>query len=130
MELTLLKGHLLIEEFLSDLIKVKLSDYNPLGLKVEKRMMFNQKLNLCWALTRKELPDSIWIALKKLNSIRNDMAHEVEPKGINKKITELTTQVLPNSGFSKESYEGRELLCTIAWMHAALSGTAYRQSNS
>ena len=47
MELTLLKGHLLIEELLTEVLRLTIGENNPIGIKITPRMMFAQKLNLC-----------------------------------------------------------------------------------
>jgi hypothetical protein len=52
--LIILKGHLLIEELLTDLLKEKLKRDNLLTIEISKNTMFAQKLNLCCALIGKD----------------------------------------------------------------------------
>lgn len=130
MELTLLKGHLLVEELLTEILLLTIDMDNPVGIEIKPRMMFDQKLRLCWAKNSEEQSFLFWQALKQLNSIRNEMAHAVEPKGITEKIKNFTDLVLPNSGFGRESYEGRELLCSVSWLYIVLSAWLHKIKNS
>jgi hypothetical protein len=52
--LIILKGHLLIEELLTDLLKEKLKRDNLLTIEISKNTMFAQKLNFCCALIGKD----------------------------------------------------------------------------
>ena len=130
MELTLLKGHLLIEELLTEVLNLTIEEANPVGIKVTQKMMFAQTLNLCWAKNSTAQNELFWSSLKNLNSIRNAMAHEVEPKGIDLKVRKFTETVLPASGFRRESYEGRELLCSISWLYINLNAWLHALKNS
>jgi hypothetical protein len=92
--LTVLKGHLLIEELLTELLKVNLEkSENPLGIKIGSNTMFAQKLNLYWAIAQNDLEFDVWIHLKELNAIRNKMAHTIETEGINEKIESFNEAV-------------------------------------
>ncbi|MFA0308968.1 hypothetical protein BH581_02990 [Vibrio splendidus] len=92
--LVVLKGHLLIEELLSDILTLHLSLDNPLGIKITNNMMFAKKLELCWALSKStELPDEFWVAIKKLNTIRNKYSHNISPSGIDVTIQDFTCEV-------------------------------------
>jgi len=78
--LIILKGHLIIEETLVDICSRLLT--NPAALEKGK-VNFSTRLNLVRALTDDgELPENIWHALYDLNKIRNDLAHNLEPKNI------------------------------------------------
>src|SRR5690606_28177688 len=39
----------------------------------------------------------LWVAIKQINSIRNDLAHQLSPKDLGKKIESLTRYVRENS---------------------------------
>ncbi|WP_299492121.1 hypothetical protein [uncultured Shewanella sp.] len=118
-DLTLLKGHLLIEELLSELLKVGLKHDNPLEIN-PNNMKFSAKLNMCWFLNRGKLPDSVWIYIKKLNSLRNSMAHEIEPKGIHEKINNFSQSVLIESKWEYGEYNDNHLLPAIVWLDVNL----------
>jgi hypothetical protein len=137
-DLLILKGHLLVEELLSELIKHFLSKGNPLGIKLEKNMMFAQKLNLCWALIGNKIDNQQWENLKKLNVLRNSMSHSLEPKDFNEKIETFTTAVLTSkkvkyhieemtkhSKFRVSMYEGKELYFAVSWITTSLSTELY-----
>jgi hypothetical protein len=89
--LVVLKGHLLIEELLNDIIE------NCCGLQQyvgEAKLTFIQKTMLTRALVGKNLkgvePDEPWRSLEVSNSLRNQLAHHIEPKDLDKKIDMLT----------------------------------------
>ena len=129
-ELILLKGHLLIEEVITEICVASLNSSNPVGINIGSNTMFAQKLNICWALNHDRLADNIWCALKELNSIRNAMAHQIEPKGIDEKITSFVQKILSNSGFRAEVLEGKELACCIGWLHIHVSQCLHTVKNS
>ena len=82
--LVLLKGHLLIEAELIDICARFLR--NPDALE-DGRVPFGVRLNLVRALVGEDaMPESFWTAIKDLNGIRNDLAHQLEPKGIDKAL--------------------------------------------
>ncbi|WP_445364412.1 hypothetical protein ACJJIQ_09135 [Microbulbifer sp. ANSA003] len=93
--LVVLKGHLLLEELITEILQEKLRqiEENPLGVKVTDRWMFSKKLEALWLLVNEEWFDYDWKALKELNEIRNKMAHCLEPKGIEEKIDRFRTAV-------------------------------------
>lgn len=88
--LSILKGHLLLEEYVRELIDRKMK--NPEALR-ESRLEFDQCLSLARALTGDEFPDWIWKALKKLNKLRNDLAHNLEPKGFEDRVKDFISFV-------------------------------------
>lgn len=129
-DLVLLKGHLLIEELLTEILISSLNKSNPINIKIGNATNFNQKLNLCWALNKNDINETIWESLKELNSIRNSMAHEVEPKGIDEKINKFSTKVLNNSKFKPSYYKGDELKFSLSWLYLVLSSHIHAQKNS
>jgi hypothetical protein len=85
-----LKGHLLVEELLREILEMQLP--TPLALKGNKGASFDCHQVIC--LVEAITPQSqnvpwIWIAAKKLNNIRNDLAHQLSPAGLQHKITDL-----------------------------------------
>jgi len=87
LSLMVLKGHLLIEEQLNELISIKC--ISPECLE-KARLTFNQKIHILKALYGKEImTDSdyqLWVALESLNSIRNKLSHNLEPDNLDKKV--------------------------------------------
>ena len=85
--LVVLKGHLLVEELLNGIIAAfcVLPEYVE-----EVRLGFFQKSKLVRALTGQDLEgkptDGPWRSLESLNSLRNQLAHHLEPKDLEQKI--------------------------------------------
>ncbi|OQK44819.1 hypothetical protein CRN46_15635 [Vibrio vulnificus] len=126
--LTVLKGHLLIEELLTELLKIKLEKYdNPLGIKVGSNTMFAQKLNLYWAIAQKDIEFDVWVALKELNSIRNKMAHTIEPQGIDEKIELFNKSISAHKTYMMP--EGK-LEFSICYLYIILNQLLEREKNS
>ena len=74
------KGHLLIEAALVDICSRLL--VNPAALE-KGRVNFLTRVNLVQALLDDgEVPEDIWHALRGLNSLRNALAHNLEPEDI------------------------------------------------
>ncbi len=68
--LSLLKGHLLIEEVLEEIIVSACRDSQPM---YEARMSFFTKIKLAQAIDGQQSP--VWNCMEKLNGARNELAH-------------------------------------------------------
>jgi hypothetical protein len=88
--LVILKGHLLIEALLREVIDLKVG--KPKALK-EASLEFFQCACIAEAIYAKQMPTWLWVALRKLNSIRNLLAHNIEPLGVQDKIKDFVTYV-------------------------------------
>jgi uncharacterized protein YutE (UPF0331/DUF86 family) len=79
--LLVLKGHLIIEAELIDICGRLLK--NPGALEAEN-VRFSVRLNLVRALLGSDhgMPEAFWHAIEDLNRIRNKLAHNLEPKGL------------------------------------------------
>jgi hypothetical protein len=83
-QLIILKGHLLVEAELVDICSRLLA--NPSALEKDK-VNFPARLNLVRALIDDgDVPEAIWQALGDLNKIRNKLAHNLEPKDIEREL--------------------------------------------
>lgn len=93
-DLSILKGHLLVEEQLNRLIEARLR--NPIELG-EARLTFYQKLCLAksFSLNDRE-SDWVWVAIEKLNRIRNSLAHSLVDGGMEDRIMDFI-QFVENS---------------------------------
>lgn len=79
-ELVLLKGHLLIEEQIRALIDRRLQ--NPQALKeANARLETHQAIHLAKAFFPPGHMVEIWRAISKLNTLRNDIAHNLVERG-------------------------------------------------
>ena len=76
---TILKGHLLIEEVLRELINKSITA--PEALK-PAQLSFHQCACICEAMFKDNENEWVWKGILNLNSIRNKMTHNLEPKGI------------------------------------------------
>lgn len=93
-DLSILKGHLLIEEQLNRLIEARLR--NPVELSKAK-LTFYQKLYLAKSFDLNDREsDWVWIAIEKLNKIRNSLAHSLIDGGMEDRIEDFIQFVKNN----------------------------------
>src|ERR1700682_6792678 len=86
LELVVLKAHLLMEEKI-----ILLGDgrtKNPTALKEAKLESFH-RICLAQSFFPADHQPWLWKALKRLNALRNQIAHEVDPKGVEDKIEDF-----------------------------------------
>jgi len=102
-ELMLLKGHLLIEEILFDLLIHKMRKSS--GIE-SARLSFAQVVAIVEGLYHGEDLKCSWLyaACRLLNKIRNRLAHNAEPEGIEKEVAQFVDFVLSKNqpSFSPE----------------------------
>ena len=88
--LQVLKGHLLVEEILRELFIMQLP-YSQ-ALKGNGGTSFNCHQVICLVeamMIHSQRHPWVWQAAKKLNNIRNDLAHQLSPKGLEGKVDGL-----------------------------------------
>ncbi len=103
-----LKAHLLAEEMLRTFLQKQASHPDTLR---EAELEFYQLLVLCQAFHRHIGPDWWgWRALRKLNSIRNSLAHNLEPKDVKDRILDFSQFMADSIGATTESEIGIEYL--------------------
>jgi len=90
-ELVILKGHLLIEEQVRTIIERNIN--NPEAL-ITANLTCHQAICIAQALLPAGHEKEFWEAAKKLNTIRNDIAHNIDIKGLQDKIDHFT-QLVP-----------------------------------
>jgi len=100
-ELRLLKGHLLIEEILYELIQEKMKKASVID---KARFTFAQLLALVEGLYYEDELYEPWIyaATKNLNKIRNKLAHNTEPDTINHEVQLFYDFVISNNHQSND----------------------------
>jgi hypothetical protein len=83
---TILKGHLIIEAALDNILAIIL--FHPEHLR-EARLTFNQKVHIarCYALRKNTNP--VWNVILEINSLRNEIAHRLEGEKRRAKIARL-----------------------------------------
>ena len=100
--LQVLKGHLLVEELLRQIFDLLLA--NPRALQGDRGTSFecHQIICLVEAITpHSSLEPWVWSAAKRLNNLRNDLAHNLEPKALDQKVKALITFVTHDNGVVK-----------------------------
>jgi hypothetical protein len=90
LDLVILKGHLLIEEQIKEIISQKL--LNPRALNIA-RMNCHQAICLAQALLPMGHEEEFWNATKKLNELRNNIAHKLTPAEREVKINDFISCV-------------------------------------
>lgn len=120
LDLIILKGHLLIEEQLRAIVKERIRGHDALELN-NNNWSFYHVSHLAEALCHQEEEAVLWKCIAKLNRIRNDMAHNLEPKGLADRVDDLN-DAWP-SGFKEAEDSNKELLNLTLWsMYTILSG--------
>ena len=107
-----LKAHLLAEEILYEFLQSQA--HQPKYIE-DARLSFAQCSSLAKAFHRFSRPDWwAWSALSKLNSLRNLLAHNLEPTNTKEKIVDFTIYVAQSIGATKESEIAKEFDLLIA----------------
>lgn len=127
--LILLKGHLLVEELLRGYIDRRLP--NPSAFKHDQ-FLFAKILLLCRALSPPKMKTWAFDAAKKLNDIRNEIAHELEPEELQGKLEDLVKFVEQHASDSvfppKDRGEAR-LYMAISDLHNELVRVLHAEPN-
>ena len=84
--LVVLKGHLLIEESLNNIIENFI--YHPDKLK-NANLSFYQKIHIAKSMSIAQENNTMWQLIEKLNSLRNDFAHNLTSDKRNHKIQDI-----------------------------------------
>jgi hypothetical protein len=101
-----LKAHLLAEEVLYRFIESQAARPDTLS---DARLGFAQLVALCRSFHRYSKEDWWgWVALKKLNSLRNLLAHSLEPKDLGDRIVDFSVFVADAISASTDSEIGKE----------------------
>lgn len=111
--LVILKGHLLIEEQLRQIVDEHVK--KPEALAMAHLNCF-QVICLAEAFCSDRAAPWVWKALRNLNSLRNDTAHNIEPKRFQQRIEGIVWTVGENSifagsGFGDSNEQTRFELC-------------------
>lgn len=110
--LIVIKGHLLLEEQLRNLFKSNFN--NPKALNKSK-FEISQIITMVEAIFENdEKNNNFWESIRKLNTIRNDIAHNIENKGLNDKVNNLikiSNKILSLKIEDTETIENKLKLC-------------------
>ena len=127
--LVILKGHLLIEELLRELLAMSVSDV----LALERaKLTFFQCVCLCEAIHNEDIEKWVWKAALKLNSLRNRIAHNIEPIGVHDIKADFIDFVCDSTNRHNEikiAMPGQELLLAIGQVHQFLAILWHKVTN-
>ena len=101
--LLILKLHLLIEEQIRAFVDERLQHKSAL---VQARLDCHQAICLAESLCTEDIHPNVWKAARKLNRLRNDVAHSLEPSaGVRDRMAHVCTLM----GLSNDTPQGTEL---------------------
>lgn len=124
-ELALLKSHLLIEEVLTHILLKKAQ--NPQHLK-KTQISFSSKATLARCFSDLDGSPWIWTALKKLNSARNSLAHDLDRNDFADKLEDFVSYVETTQGKIDPSLVSEKLSSfhyAVFNLYSALSAYAH-----
>ncbi|SFN44760.1 hypothetical protein SAMN05216386_1007 [Nitrosospira briensis] len=84
--LIILRCHLLLEEQIRAIVDERL--VNPTSLS-EACLECHQWICLAEALCPADVEPILWKSAKKLNKLRNDIAHKLDPQGLNERVADF-----------------------------------------
>lgn len=119
--LVVLKGHLLIEEMLREFVSKHFHDPQQL---TDARLTFHQCLCLARAIETDQLREKLWRTVERLNTLRNKLAHSLEPKELDKYVKEfleMQSDFDPGEPFIDKEQKFGALASCILGMCLALS---------
>jgi hypothetical protein len=136
-----LRGHLVLEELLFAAVEAHCQQPKHL---TKARLRFPQLVLLLRALEKiPVLPEEYWEALLELNALRNSLAHKLEPKDLESRISSFAARLadanppegVPKPGTSREALEfGLYYLMgafeVVAVWHAALEELIHHRSTA
>ena len=100
-DLQILKGHLLFEEWLRDILRLQLTYPEALFGSKGARLECHQLICLVESIT----PQSqgmpwvwVWVAAKKLNTLRNDLAHNLTSESLEDRVADFVSYVRTKGG--------------------------------
>jgi hypothetical protein len=100
MMVTVLKNHLIVEQFMNEFVAASGKKHEDLG--------FDDKAKLCKELKPQEIDPQIWEVLTKGNRLRNKIAHTLDQAEIKVKMDELRAVYL--AALSEEQRRAAEKL--------------------
>lgn len=92
--LIILKGHLLIEEQVRKIIEERVTKPKAIA---DAQLDCFQAICIAEALCADESNPDLWNTLKRLNKLRNDIAHRIEDKGLKDKMANVVSLVKQHS---------------------------------
>ncbi|MBO9470652.1 hypothetical protein J7355_11125 [Endozoicomonas sp. G2_2] len=127
-DLQILKGHLLIEDWLREIFQFQLSFPEAVNGPNGTSFQCHQLICLVEGLTpfSQGMP-WVWVAAKKLNKLRNDLAHNLSSKGLEDRVSDFVNYVIQNGGKPQSlsedvaKFANHELVAAMVTMCAAMA---------
>jgi len=120
--LIVLKGHLLLEDLMREFCSSKMENPKPLE---EARLGFSQIAALTHSLLKHPMQQWVWAGVKKVNNLRNMLAHNLEPNNYERKRNELITFICEqddnNELLEKFTNTSQRLATSILVIHTVMS---------
>lgn len=122
--LVILKLHLLVEEQIRAFVDERLPNASALEAA---RLEYNQIICLAEAISTEDISPSVWEAARRLNTLRNQIAHNLEPHGVIDRMVHISALLgLP---YDMRDIEGRtvaesaldNLIFTVLSLHTELA---------
>ena len=119
-----LKGHLLVEEILDDIIAHHCK--KPAALS-GSRMGFQLKAVLAHALAGDDsLPQQLWPMVNALRSLRNELAHKLDSPKLEQVVSKFVTATGVIGTDDQSSPVAHKLRISMAYMYGFLAAYEYR----
>lgn len=115
---TLLRVHLLLEEALESVLSASVKSAGALNAA---NLRSFQKICLAEALFADKRPAALWETLRKINKLRNDAAHKLEPVTLAQRMDEVVGTVMPLEN-SSDVMQGASTEQRFKYAGAALLG--------
>ena len=119
MTLIALKGHLLIEEMLDEIIWAHCKAPDALQ---DVEIRFPAKVKLVLALTATHELANVWNLCEKLNTLRNSLAHKIEHPAAQKKLDAFFAGFGNNYDWKPTTRDAEDLWSGIAILIGAVQG--------
>ena len=114
-----LKGHLLIEELLDEIIWAHCK--SPESLR-DVEIRFPAKVKLVLALTGRHELSKIWGLCERLNSLRNSLAHKLEHPSAQKRLNAFFDGFGSDFDWRPTKRDANDLWSGIAFLIGAIQG--------
>lgn len=131
LSLLILKLHLLVEEQVRAFVDERLQNKNAL---TRAKLECHQAICLAEAISSEEINGNIWEAARKLNSLRNHIAHNLELTGVIDRMNHIS-QLLGVSkgathigGKSPDEFAVENFTFGVSILHGCISGHVKRKS--
>ena len=124
-DLVILKAHLLIEEGVNAISRVRLG--SPEILLAEERFESIYRIRLAQSFFEPEFLPWLWHALTQLNKLRNRVAHSIDPKGRDNVMEDIIRSIPGAGGNDTQSLQER-FEFALWFLHEAVSSLVELQS--